>query len=281
VARSAIDAAPGSACNRGNNNHVREDAMSRWSTFATAAAAGLAALLAGPSAKAASIDLMTTGAVEYILRDLIPPFELATGHKVNMSVLGTVIAVDKLNGGAAADLVLLNPDVLGDLQKAGKIVPGSITPVFHSRAGVAVRAGAAKPDISTVEAFKQALLKAKTVGHSIGVSGVHLSTRVFPQLGIADEIKPRIRIAKGVPVGVLVAKGEAEIGIHQIAELLPVPGIDIVGELPAEIQTTLVYATGIHANAKQPEAARALANLLLLEMSVPAIKKNGMEPAPR
>ena len=129
--------------------------------------------------------------------------------------------------------------MLGDLTKAGKIVPGSITPVFHSRAGVAVRAGAPKPDISTVEAFKQALLKAKTIGHSLGVSGVHFSTNVIPRLGIAEEIKSRIRISKGFPVGVLVAKGEAEIGIHQIAELMPIQGIDIVGELPAEIQTTL------------------------------------------
>ncbi len=224
---------------------------------------------------------MTTGAVEYILRDLIPSFEKATGHKVNMTVFGTVIAVDKLKAGAPADLVLLNPDVLGDLKKAGKIAPGSITPVFLSRAGVAVRAGAPKPDISTVEAFKQALLKAKTIGHSLGVSGVHFSTNVIPRLGIAEQIKARIRISKGMPVGVLVAKGEAEIGVHQIAELMPIKGIDIVGELPAEIQTTLIYATGIHASAKQPEAARALARFLLLATSVPAIRKNGMEPAPR
>ena len=104
---------------------------------------------------------------------------------------------------------------------------------------------------------------------------------MIPQLGIADQIKDRVRISKGVPVGVLVAKGEAEIGIHQIAELLPIKGIDIVGELPAEIQTTLVYATGIHANAKQPEAAQALSQLPQLETSVAAIRKNGMEPVPR
>jgi molybdate transport system substrate-binding protein len=250
-------------------------------TCAVVVAACFATLVAGTSAKAADIDLMTTGAVEYILRDLIPPFERATGHKVNMTVFGTVIAVGKLKDGAAADLVLLNPQVLGDLTKAGKIVPGSITPVFHSRAGVAVRAGAAKPNISTLEAFKQALLKAKTIGHSMGVSGVHFTTNVIPRLGIADQIKDRIRISKGFPVGLLVAKGEAEIGIHQIAELLPIRGIDIVGALPAEIQTTLVYATGIHAGARQPEAARALARFLMLETSVPAIRKNGMEPAPR
>jgi molybdate transport system substrate-binding protein len=238
-------------------------------------------LVVGTNVKAAEIELMTTGAVEYILRDLIPPFERATGHKVNMTVFGTVIAVDKLKEGAPADLVLLNPDVLGDLQKAGKIVPGSITPAFHSRAGVAVRAGAPKPDIGTVEAFKQALLNAKTIGHSLGVSGVHFTTSVIPRLGIGDAIKSRIRIAKGVPVGVLIARGDAEIGVHQIAELLPVKGIDIVGALPDEIQTTLVYATGLHTGAKQVEAARALASYVLLETSVPAIKKNGMEPAPR
>jgi molybdate transport system substrate-binding protein len=247
----------------------------------TVGVACLTVLFTGPTAKAADINLMTTGAVEFILRDLIPPFEKATGHKVNMTVLGTVIAVDKLKEGAAADLVLLNPDVLGDLTKAQKIVPGSITPVFHSRAGVAVRAGAPKPDISTLEAFKQALLKAQTIGHSTGVSGVHFTTNVLPRLGIADQIKSKIRISKGFPVGILIAKGEAEIGIHQIAELLPIPGIDIVGELPAEIQTTLVYATGIHAGAKQPEAARALANFVRLETAVAAIRKNGMEPAPR
>jgi molybdate transport system substrate-binding protein len=249
--------------------------------FAVVVAACLATFATANSTKAADIDLMTTGAVEFILRDLIPPFEKATGHKVNMTVLGTVIAVGRLKQDTPADLVLLNPDVLGDLTKAGKIVPGSIVPVFHSRAGVAVKAGAPKPDISTVEAFKQALLKAKTIGHSTGVSGVHFTTNVIPRLGIADQIKDKVRISKGFPVGLLIAKGDAEIGVHQIAELLPIKGIDIVGELPAEIQTTLIYATGIHAGAKQPDAARALSNYLQLESAVAAIRENGMVPAPR
>jgi molybdate transport system substrate-binding protein len=246
-----------------------------------AIAACLGALGAGTAAKADTINLMTTGAVEHIMRDLIPPFERASGHKVNMTVLGTVIAVDRLKQGTPADLVLLNPDVLGDLIKARKVVYGTIVDVFHSRAGVAVRSGAPKPDISTVEAFKQTLLKAKTIGHSLGVSGVHFTTNVIPYLGIGDEIKSRIRVAKGVPVGVLVAKGEAEIGIHQIAELLPIRGIDIVGELPADLQSTLVYSTGVHAETKVPEAAWALSNFLQLEASTAAIRKNGMQPAPR
>jgi molybdate transport system substrate-binding protein len=255
--------------------------MAAWSKLAAATIALFAGLVGSAPVKAAEIDLVTTGAVEFILRDLIPPFEKASGHKVNMTVLGTVVAVAKLEEGLGADLVLLNPDVLGDLAKTGKIVPGSIAPVFHSRAGAAVRAGAPKPDISTVEAFKQALLNAKTIGHSTGVSGVHFTKTVIPQLGIGDQIKARVRISKGFPVGVLVAKGEAEIGIHQIAELMPIKGIDIVGALPAELQTTLVYATGLHANARQPEAARALARFVTLETAVAAIRKNGMEPAPR
>ncbi len=123
--------------------------MTTRSKIAAAAAACLTATDRGQSrVRAADIDLVTTGAVEFILRDLIPPFEKASGHKVNMTVLGTVVAVAKLREGLPGDLVLFNPDVLGDLTKAGKIVPGSITPVFHSSAGVAVRAGAPKPDIS-------------------------------------------------------------------------------------------------------------------------------------
>jgi len=250
-------------------------------TFAIVVGACIATLAANTGARAADINLMTTGAVEFILRDLIPPFEKETGHKVNMTVLGTVIAVDRLKQGTPADLVLLNPDVLGDLINAKKVTYGTIVPVFHSRAGVAVKAGAPKPDISTVEAFKQALLKAKTIGHSTGVSGVHFTTNVIPYLGIGEAIKDKVRISKGFPVGVLIAKGEAEIGIHQIAELLPIQGIDIVGELPAEIQTTLVYATGIHAETRVPEAAWALSNFLQRESAVAAIRKNGMVPAPR
>src|SRR5688500_12579524 len=147
--------------------------MNIWRKLIAVAAACIPALINPQPVKAANIELVTTGAVEFILRDLIPPFEQATGHKVNMTVLGTVLADAKLKEGLSGDLVLLNPDVLGELAKDGKSVPGSITPVFHSRAGAAVRAGAPKPDISTVEAFKQALLNAKTIGHSPGVSGVH------------------------------------------------------------------------------------------------------------
>jgi molybdate transport system substrate-binding protein len=250
------------------------------SKIAAATAACFVALVAAAPTKAADITLLTTGSVEFIMRDLIPAFEQATGHKVTMHVLGTVGAVSKANEGAG-DLILLGPETLTSLEKSGHIVPGSIVNVFHSRAGAAVRAGAPQPDISTVEAFKQALLNAKTIGHSVGPSGNHFAKTVLTRLGIADQVKPKLKVIKGSPVGLAIAKGEVELGIHQVAELMPIKGIDVLGALPDEIQTTVIYATGILAKAKQPDAARALARYLMLETSVPAIKKNGMEQAPR
>lgn len=239
----------------------------------------LGALIAGTGVKAADIKLMTTGAVEFILRDLIPPFERATGHKVNMMVIGTATAVDRIKDGAPTDLVLLNPEAVDDLIKAKKVVPGTIVHVFHSRAGVAVRAGAPKPDISTVEAFRQALLKATTIGHSLGASGAYFSTNIIPRLGIADQIKDKIRIAKGFPVGVLVAKGEAEIGIHQISEIVGQPGVTLVGPLPAEIQNYTVYVVGLGTGAKEAEAAKAFIKVLTGPSAAGVLKSKGMEGA--
>ena len=197
-----------------------------------------------------------------------------------MSVFGTVIAVNKLKDGArptsCCSIRRCSATSQGGQDRARQHHAG--VPFARRRRGARRRAEARHLDGRGVQAGA-----AQGQDHRplTGVSGVHFSKTVIPQLGIADQIKDRIRISKGFPVGVLVAKGEAEIGIHQIAELMPVKGIDIVGELPADIQTTLVYATGIHASAKQPEAARALAQFLMLETSVAAIRKNGMEPAPR
>ena len=255
--------------------------MPLCSKLAAVAAAGIATLIAVTPAKAAEVVVITTGAVEFILRDLIPSFENTSGHKVTMHVLGTAGAISRVKEGGTGDLILLGPETLTGLEKAGSIVPSSIVNVFHSRAGAAVRAGAPKPDIRTVEAFKQALLNAKTIGHSVGPSGNHFAKTVLAQLGIADQVKSKIRVIKGSPVGLAVANGDAELGIHQVAELMPIKGIDVLGALPDEVQTTVVYSTGILANAKAPDAARALSRYLQAETSVPAIKKNGMEPAPR
>jgi molybdate transport system substrate-binding protein len=254
--------------------------MRIWSKFAAAMTAGcLGVTIAGTAVKAAEIALMTTAAVEQIMKGLIPSFERASGHKVNMTVLGTGPAVAEIIEGTFADLILLGPPALNDLAKAGKVDTGTIAPAFRSRIGLAVKAGAPKPDITTPDALKTALLAAKSIGFSIGPSGEHFSKVVVVKLGIADELRPRMKNVRGMPVGMGAAKGEVEIAIHQIAELMPVAGIDIVGGLPAELNITIIYATALTTMAKQPEAAKALIQYLHQQISVPVIKKNGMDPA--
>src|SRR6266511_4138835 len=226
---------------------------------AAVTASCLGVLIAGTTAKAAEISLMTTAAVEYILRDLTPGFERATGHKVTMTVLGTGPAVAKIKEGTFADLILLGPPALNDLAAAGKAEASTIAPAFHSRIALAVRAGAKKPDIGTPAALKQALLDAKSIGFSIGPSGEHFSKVVVAKLGIADQLKSKMSNVPGTLVGVRVARGDVEIGVHQPAELMPIPGIDLVGDLPAELNITIVYATAITPMAKQADAARQFA----------------------
>ena len=147
-----------------------------------------------------------------------------------------------------------------------------------SRVGVAVRAGAAKPDIGTADALKAALLAAKTVAYSQGASGQHFVT-VIARLGLIDALKPKTIIVQGRPVGAAVASGEAEIGVQQVAELLPVPGIDLVGPLPGDLQKIIVYAAGVPAKAKEPDAAKAFVKFLASETAVAVLKKKGMDPA--
>ncbi len=143
---------------------------------------------------------------------------------------------------------------------------------------MAVKAGAPKPDISTVEALKRTLLAAKSIAYSDSASGVYLSTELFPKLGIAEQIKGKCKKIEADPVGGVVASGEAEIGFQQISELLPVKGIDIVGELPPGAQRVTVFAAGIPVTSKHPEAAKALIQWLASPAHYTAIEKTGLEP---
>jgi molybdate transport system substrate-binding protein len=256
--------------------------MRAWSKFAGAAAVScLGVLIAGPSAKAADIALATTGAVEYILRDLIGPFERASGHKLTMNVLGTGPAVTRIKEGAHADLILLGPPALNELAAAGKVDAGTIAPAFHSRIGMAVKAGARKPDIRTPDALKQTLLDTKSIGFSIGPSGEHFSKVIVVKLGIAEQLKSKMSNVPGVLVATRVARGDVEIGIHQPAELMPIAGIDLVGDLPAELNITIVYATALTPMAKQADAARQFVKFITDPAATPAVQKNGMQPASR
>jgi molybdate transport system substrate-binding protein len=177
-----------------------------------------------------------------------------------------------------ADLIVTTGSDIDKLAQDGKVVSGSRTDFVRSRVGVAVRAGAKKPDISTADGFRNTLLAAKSIGYSKGPSGIHLAG-VMQKLGIFDQVKDKlIQPELGQRVGAMVARGEAEIGIQQINELLPIPGIDFVGPLPDALQTTLVYSLGTPTTAKRGDAAKALVKFLTSEAALPVLKKLGMDP---
>ncbi len=226
---------------------------------------------------------MTSGAFTAAYLEVIPEFERSTGNKI-VTAYGASMGnapdsiPSRLDRGEAVDVVILADSALDELIKHGKVMAGSRVDLVRSSIGMAVRAGAPKPDISTVDALKRTLLEAKSIAFSASASGVYLSHELFPLLGIAGEIQTKCMKIPSGPVGVAVARGDAEIGFQQISELLPVRGIDYVGPLPAEVQKITVFSAGIAVGAKHPDAARALIKFLASPAVVPAITKSGLEP---
>jgi molybdate transport system substrate-binding protein len=233
-------------------------------------------------ATAAEIKVLTTGAFKQVVVALVPEFEKATGHKVVVDN-GTVGQLTKrVDGGESFDVLVLSPKGIDDYIKQGKIVAGSNAKLAKVGVGVMVKEGAPKPDISTVDAFKQALLKARSVGYidpaSGGSSGIYVAD-LLEKLGIAGEIKPKAKLQKGGHVSDLVKAGEAEIGIHQNSEIVGQPGVTLVGPLPAPIQNYTTYAVGLGAGAKQAEAAKAFIKVLTGPSAAAVLKAKGMEGA--
>src|ERR1700712_4763914 len=191
----------------------------------------------GTAADPPEVRVMISGGLTAAYKALIPEFERATGHKV-MTAYGpsmgtTVNAIPvRLERGEPADVLIMVGYALGDLAKQGKVIAGSSVDLVKSPIGMAVKSGAPKPDISSVDALKRILLAAKSVAYSDSASGVYISTEMFQKLGIANEMKDKARAIPATPVGESVARGDVEIGFQQISELKPVPGIDIVGQLP-------------------------------------------------
>lgn len=252
--------------------------MIGW-TRLTAAAACVGVMTCAAAANAAEIVVLGSTAMREVLEELVPMFERASSHKVKVSFQSGAVLPGTIRGGAQVDVVVTNPDIIEDLVKDGKVVPGSSIDFVRSGAGVAVRAGAPKPDISTTDAFKNALLSAKKVGYSGGPSGVHF-INMLQRLGIADQIKAKGVVAeRGQRVGALVAKGDADIGVQQITELLSIPGIDFVGPLPKELQANIVYSTATPVTAKELDGARELVRFLSSDAARPVVKKVGLDPA--
>src|SRR5579871_3908568 len=242
-----------------------------------------ALLLFTGAADAAEVHVMISGGLTAAFNALVPEFEKQTGNKVvvaygpSMGTTTNAIPV-RLERGEPADVLIMVGYALGDLAKKGKVVPDSQVELVKSGIGIAVKAGAPRPDISTADALKRALLAAKSVAYSDSASGVYISTEMFKKLGIEDEMKDKARMIPATPVGEIVAKGEAELGFQQISELKPVAGIDIVGPLPADLQKITIFSAGIATASKEPEAGKALVKFLSSPAASAEIVKSGMEP---
>ena len=230
-------------------------------------------------ANAAEINVISTQATEEAYKELVAQFEKASGHKVTTFFSGTLNVQKKLAAGEPYDMIIMAGPAIDEQIKLGKAVVGSRVDLAASGTGLAVRKGAAKPDISSVDAFKKTLLSVKSIGYSTGPSGLYMLS-VFEKLGIADQVKGKLKqTPSGVFVGTLIANGDAEVGFQQISELVHFAGIDYVGPLPGDLQRMTMFSAGIHSGAKQAEAARALVKFLSAPAAAPVIRKHGLEPA--
>jgi molybdate transport system substrate-binding protein len=236
------------------------------------------ALVVGGAAGAAEIRVLSTQATEQSYRELIPQFEKATGHKVTTLFTGTLDADKRLAAGEGYDLLIMAKDSIEQHTRSGKVVQGSRVDLARSGVGVGVKAGARKPDISSVDALKRTLANAKSIGYSSGPSGVYI-VQMFERLGMMDQLKPKLKqTASGVFVGSIIASGEVEIGFQQVSELSQFEGVDYVGPLPAPVQNYTVFSSGILAGAREAEAARALVRFITSPQAGVVYRRRGMEP---
>ena len=238
---------------------------------------------AASGAGATEIHVVSSGGFAAALKALAPRYEQETGDKLSLgygpSMGETHDAVPaRLARGEDIDVVIMVGDALGELAEEGRIMPGTRVDLARSLIGAAVRAGAPHPDISTPEALKQALLHASSIAYSDSASGVYIQTELFKRLGIEAQAAPKAHMIPATPVGEIVARGEAEIGFQQIAELKPVHGIDLLGPIPAELQKVTVFSAGVVAGARRAQAGRAFIAYLASPRSAPAIAESGLEP---
>ncbi len=227
---------------------------------------------------AAEIKVISSTGMSTMMKELIPAFERTSGHKVAITYDTSNIIMGRVKGGETADLIILTGPVIDDLTKQGKVTPGSRADLAKSGIGVAVRTGAPKPDISSVEAFKYALVNAKSVTYTAtGASGIYFAG-LADKLGIGDQVKAKAKTPAGGHVAELVAKGEAELGVQMISELRGVPGADYVGPLPGDLQLYTVFSAGLFSGAKEADAARTLIRFLTTPDAARVYKAGGMEP---
>jgi len=235
-----------------------------------------ATMAIGGMAQAADITVLATPGIKEAYNELVPRFE-KEGHKVKTTWAGTVDVMKRVRAGEVFDAVICASNSLDELIDSGKLMAGSRSDVASSKVGVAVKAGAPKPDISTAEAVKKALTAAKSIGISTGPSGVYLN-QLFEKMGILAELKPKMRTPpSGANIGELVAKGEAEIGFQQVSELIHYPGVTFIGPLPAELQKVTVFSGAVHPGSQEPDTAQAFLKFLAAREHAALLQKHGME----
>ena len=233
--------------------------------------------MTGTDATAISINVLSTLALRGVLTEIADEFRVLTGLSFAATYKSTNMALNLIAQGATADMTIITREAIDRLVRDGIIVAGSTTDLAQSGIGIAVRAGAPKPDIGTVAALKRALLETKSIAFSrLGASGIHFAD-VIERLGIADEVRRKAHISDSY-VGEVTARGEAEMAVQQISELMPVAGIDIVGPLPDEVQKISVFAAGIFRAARNPGGAGKLISYLAEPRLVPVLIRKGLEP---
>jgi molybdate transport system substrate-binding protein len=238
--------------------------------------AGLALALLASGAQAAEIKVLASTAVKTTLEELAPQFEKATGNKIDLTFAPAAALKVKIDEGAAFDVAILAAGITDSLGGSGKIDTPPTT-IAHSGIGVAIRKGAPKPDISTSGAFKQALLNAKSIGFTAaGATGAYLKT-LFEKLGIADELKPKIKLLAGA-AGEAAGSGEVEMGMTQISEILPYANAELLGPLPPDIQSYTYFSAAVSAASKDADVAKAFIKFLAAPQALAVIKAKGMEP---
>ena len=262
---------------------ARMGPLNRRSLLAGGAAVGLGRLArAAPLQTGIELVVLSSGGFTPAFRNLAPRYAEASGNTTRL-VLGasmgdTPTAIpNRLQRGEPADVLLMVGYALDRLIAGGSAAPGSRVDLGRSLIGVAVRAGAPRPDISTVEALRSSLLAAASIAYSDSASGVYLERELFPRLGIAAQLQGKARMIPGDPVGGVVARGDAELGFQQISELKPIAGIDIVGPIPAAVQRVTIYAAGIAARSAHKAEAAALIAFLASPAAAEAVRATGME----
>jgi len=243
--------------------------------------AAVGGLFATGTAQAAEVKVLTSVALTAALNELVPAFEKATGDKVTVAYGLAAEMRKRVLDGESADVIMITRPMMEELAKQNKLAAGSLVNVVGTPVAVAARAGAPKPDIGTVDAFKRTLLAAKSIVYADpakgGVSGI-VFARALERLGIADQMKAKTILVPGAQAAEVVAKGEAELGVAQGSEIVPVAGAQLVGPLPGELASTTIFAAAVGAESKSPAAAKALIEFLRGPQAAPKFKAKGFQP---